>query len=130
MSEAHGERRHQQRPRGETEERGQRRAKESKEGEQSREHTKQVNNDIIMGQCPSLPCSGIFLLSEAQSCQLTNYLEDENIYHVKRILYFLQYKFFAFLDRLEKSIFMSLSHKQSKKMNREGQALDLWRVMW
>ena len=49
MSEAHGERRHQQRPRGETEERGQRRGKESKEGEQSREHTKQVNNDIIMG---------------------------------------------------------------------------------
>ena len=51
MSEAHGERRHQQRPRGETEESRQRRSKEAP-GEQTREHTKQVTNDIIMGLCP------------------------------------------------------------------------------
>ena len=29
----------------------------------------------------------MLLVSEAQSCQLTNYVEDEHIYHVKRIIY-------------------------------------------
>ena len=51
MSEAHGERRHQPRQRGETEESRQRRSKETP-GEQTREHTKQVTTHIIIGLGP------------------------------------------------------------------------------